>query len=51
MLEKALQLTDDDSDTAVVNGGKWRKDMLKTKSKMITSIAKLEERHLRTVKV
>jgi len=50
MLEEALQLADDDSDTAVGNSGKWRKDMLKTRSKIITSFAKSEERHFRTVK-
>ena len=50
MLEEALQLANDDSDHAVVNSGKGRKDKLKTRSKMISSIAKLEERHLRTVK-
>ena len=49
MLEEGLKFTDDDSDTG--NSGKWRKDMLKTRSKMITSISKLEERHLRTIKV
>ena len=51
MLEEALQLAYDDTDNAFVNSGKGRKDKLNTSSKMITSIAKLEERHLQTVKV
>ena len=49
LLLEGLQLAEDDSDAG--NSGKGRKDMLKTRSKMITSIAKLEERHMRKVQV
>jgi len=47
LLLEGLQLAKDDSDAGI--SGKWRKDTLKTRSKMITSIAKLEERHMRKV--